>query len=57
MPFEFNEENYKKMGFFYNEQKVLHPELKILSMGMTNDFETAIRYGSNMIRVGSYLFK
>ena len=57
MPIEFDEENYKKMGAFYNEQKVLHPELKILSMGMTNDFETAIRYGSNMIRVGSYLFK
>ena len=57
MPFEFNEENYKKMEYFYNECKVFHPELKILSMGMTNDFETAIRYGSNMIRVGSYLFK
>lgn len=57
MPLEFNEENYKKMESFYNEQKVFHPELRILSMGMTNDFETAIRYGSNMIRVGSYLFK
>ena len=57
MPLDFNEENYKKMEAFYNEQKVFHPELRILSMGMTNDFETAIRYGSNMIRVGSYLFK
>ncbi len=57
MPLDFNEENYKKMEAFYNEQKVFHPELRILSMGMTNDFETAIRHGSNMIRVGSYLFK
>lgn len=57
MPIEFNEDNYKRMAFFYNEQKAKHSGLKILSMGMTNDFETAIRYGSNMIRVGSYLFK
>ena len=57
MPIEFNEDNYKRMEFFYNEQKTKHSGLKILSMGMTNDFETAIRYGSNMIRVGSYLFK
>ncbi len=57
MPIEFNEDYYKKMGEFYGEQKIKYPQLEILSMGMTNDFETAIRYGSNMIRVGSYLFK
>jgi len=26
-------------------------------MGMSNDFEVAIKCGSNMIRVGSALFK
>ncbi len=57
MPIEFNESYYKKMEEFYEEQKTICPNLKILSMGMTNDFETAIRYGSTMIRVGSYLFK
>ena len=57
MPIEFNENYYKKMEEFYEEQKTICPNLKILSMGMTNDFETAIRYGSTMIRVGSYLFK
>jgi pyridoxal phosphate enzyme (YggS family) len=30
---------------------------KICSMGMSNDFELAIKCGSNMIRVGSALFK
>jgi pyridoxal phosphate enzyme (YggS family) len=30
---------------------------KICSMGMSNDFELAIEYGANMIRVGSALFK
>ncbi len=29
----------------------------ICSMGMSGDFETAIGYGSNMVRVGSALFK
>ena len=57
MPIEFNEEYYAKMGDFYGEMKIVFPALSILSMGMTNDYETAIKYGSNMIRVGSYLFK
>jgi pyridoxal phosphate enzyme (YggS family) len=30
--------------------------IKILSMGMTNDFETAIANGSNMVRIGRALF-
>lgn len=29
----------------------------ILSMGMSNDFEVAIEEGSNMVRVGSTIFK
>ena len=32
-------------------------DAKICSMGMSSDFETAILNGSNMIRVGSALFK
>ncbi len=30
---------------------------EILSMGMSNDFELAIKCGSNMVRIGSVLFK
>lgn len=30
--------------------------LKQLSMGMSNDFETAVRMGSNFVRVGSAIF-
>lgn len=29
----------------------------ICSMGMSNDFEIAIKCGSNMVRLGSILFK
>lgn len=31
-------------------------ELKILSMGMSGDFNVAINCGSNMIRIGSHIF-
>ncbi|EIA3694640.1 YggS family pyridoxal phosphate enzyme, partial [Campylobacter jejuni] len=30
---------------------------KICSMGMSNDFEIAIKCGSNLVRLGSILFK
>ncbi|PAF43912.1 YggS family pyridoxal phosphate-dependent enzyme [Helicobacter sp. 11S03491-1] len=30
---------------------------KTLSMGMSNDFEIAISYGANMVRIGSILFE
>ena len=39
----------KKQGF--------HIEMKYLSMGMTNDFEIAIEEGSNMVRIGTAIFK
>lgn len=32
-------------------------EMKYLSMGMTNDFKVAIEEGSNMVRIGTGLFK
>ena len=33
-----------------------YPDLKELSMGMSNDFEIAIQEGATMVRVGSYIF-
>jgi len=30
--------------------------MKLLSMGMSNDFETAIEEGSNMVRIGTAIF-
>ena len=34
-----------------------YPELKLLSMGMSNDFEIAIEEGANIVRIGSAIFK
>lgn len=33
-----------------------HPEATYLSMGTTNDFESAIKFGSNMVRIGELIF-
>lgn len=37
-------------------EKVFHNELKYLSMGMSGDFEDAIRSGATMVRVGTAIF-
>ena len=36
--------------------KLFHNELEYLSMGMSGDFEDAIRNGANMVRVGTAIF-
>lgn len=33
-----------------------HPEMKIISMGMSGDYEMAIQEGSTMVRIGSSIF-
>ena len=32
-------------------------DIRILSMGMSSDYETALKCGSNMVRIGTYLFE
>ena len=46
-------DNTKKI---FDSLKTAFPNLKILSMGMSNDYKIAINHGSNMIRVGSLIF-
>lgn len=41
---------------FFDQQKIQHSTLKILSMGMSGDYQIAIKNGSTMIRVGSSIF-
>ena len=37
-------------------EKLFHNELECLSMGMSGDFEDAIRNGATMVRVGTAIF-
>lgn len=46
---------FKLFDKLKNELK--KPDFDILSMGMSNDFEVAIEEGSNMVRIGSAIFK
>jgi len=47
-------EEFSTLNSFFNEHQ--NTNIKILSMGMSNDYLLAIKNGSNMIRVGSNIF-
>ena len=47
---------FKKLKEVYSKFKMNYPDLSILSMGMSGDYQIAIENGSNMIRVGSAIF-
>ena len=39
-----------------NEKKYDNISMEFLSMGMSDDYEAAIREGANMVRIGSFIF-
>lgn len=49
------EEEFSMMNDLYKNYKDLY-QLDILSMGMSNDYELAIKHGSNTVRIGSAIF-
>lgn len=38
------------------DEKLFHNELRVLSMGMSGDYEDAVRAGATMVRVGTAIF-
>lgn len=50
------ENEFKFLNNTFTELKTLNKELKILSMGMSGDYQLAIDCGSTMVRVGSSIF-
>ncbi len=49
----------EEFGFLkkiYDTFAKTHPDLKILSMGMSGDYKIALENGSNMVRIGSKIF-
>lgn len=40
----------------FNSFRKTHPELKILSMGMSGDYSIALNNGTSMVRIGSKIF-
>lgn len=59
-------DNEKELSGYFNEaastffeikEKSLENfDMKILSMGMSGDYELAVKYGSNMVRIGSAIY-
>ncbi|WKD86549.1 Pyridoxal phosphate homeostasis protein [Polaribacter huanghezhanensis] len=49
-------EEFSALKNFFDALKTQHTKLTILSMGMSGDYQLAIKNGSNMVRVGSAIF-
>ena len=49
------ENEFINLNSIYNRFKAKH-SFKVLSMGMSSDYEIAIKNGSNMLRLGSIIF-
>ncbi|CAM1353903.1 YggS family pyridoxal phosphate-dependent enzyme [Tenacibaculum insulae] len=52
---QLNEE-FTSLANFFNKNQEKAPNLSILSMGMSGDYQLAIKNGSNMVRIGSSIF-
>lgn len=53
---EIHFKNMKKLFDDTKQKNYSNVEMKELSMGMSGDFEAAIKHGSTMVRVGSAIF-
>ncbi len=56
LPIGAPEGMYENVRELYEKLRSVCPQADILSMGMSGDFETAVKHGSNLIRIGSALF-
>ena len=54
--FDKIELEFKYLKSIFDDLKNQFQEFKIISMGMSGDYELAIKCGSNMIRIGSHIF-
>ena len=47
---------FKEISTLFENLKILYPKFSFLSIGMSNDYLIAMKYGSNMVRIGSQIF-
>ena len=48
---------FEKTKKIYDNFKEKYGTLTMLSMGMSQDYQLAIKCGSNMVRIGRFIFK
>ena len=53
---ELINEEFKMIKIIYDDIASIDPKFKILSIGMSDDYDIALKNGSNMIRIGSKIF-
>ncbi len=54
-----SEESFEEMQILFNDlqaKRIDNTSIDILSMGMSSDYALAVKYGSNIVRIGSGLF-
>lgn len=58
-PISSSEESFDKMQRLFNDlqaKRIYNTCIDTLSMGMSSDYALAVKYGSNIVRIGSGLF-
>ena len=50
------ETEFKKLSTRHQKLKKQYPQLTVLSMGMSSDYNLALDHGSTMVRIGSSIF-
>lgn len=58
-PPEESEESFYKMSGLFSDlksERIENTDMEILSMGMSADYVLAVKYGSNIVRIGSGIF-
>ena len=53
---ELIDKEFKKIKTIYDDMALIDSGFKVLSIGMSDDYNIALKNGSNMIRVGSKIF-
>lgn len=56
LPKNAPESLYQEMKVIFNEYKKVDKNIEIFSLGMSGDYNIALNYGSNMVRLGTALF-
>ena len=49
-------EQFNQCNNLYNQIRLMNKNIEILSLGMSNDWEDAVKHGSTMIRIGTKIF-
>lgn len=54
---EKTETGFRSLADSYEILKAKYRDLEILSMGMSDDYQLALKYGANLLRLGRYFFE